>query len=107
MGCCGHKNRIATVRNPRGQPQCLECATKHLGKAMVADDERADGYDNVFYITGNMGLAEDHTLRWPELHRAIREARKTWQADRTRPDWKRLEELTIAAHRTEATHAPH
>jgi len=39
---------------------------------------------------GHLFEAEDESQAWPELHAAIREARKAYQADDTLPDWDTL-----------------
>ena len=39
---------------------------------------------------GHLFEAEDESQEWPDLHNAIRNARKAYQADGTLPDWDTL-----------------
>ena len=42
---------------------------------------------------GHLFEAEDESQEWPDLHAAVRQARKAYQADGTMPDWAALEAL--------------
>ena len=85
------------------RPSCIECVEKHLGAAMVLlaelndlpDDEasRRQGFSRRLRAIGHLFEAEDESQEWPELHAAIRAARKVYQADGTMPDWDRLAEM--------------
>ncbi|OQB77962.1 MAG: hypothetical protein BWX88_05228 [Planctomycetes bacterium ADurb.Bin126] len=48
---------------------------------------------------GHLFEAEDESQQWSDLHAAIREARRAYQAEGTLPDWEALAE---AAGRTTA-----
>ena len=41
---------------------------------------------------GHLFEAEDESQEWPELHAAIRAARKAYQAEGTMPTWETLAE---------------
>ena len=82
------------------RPSCIECVEKHLGAAMVLlaelndqpDDEasRRQGFSRRLRAIGHLFEAEDESQEWPELHAAIRTARKAYQADGTMPDPENL-----------------
>ena len=85
------------------RPSCIECVEKHLGAAMVLltelndqpDDEasRRQGFSRRLRAIGHLFEAEDESQAWPELHAAIRSARKAYQADGTMPDWEALAQV--------------
>ena len=75
------------------RPSCIECVEKHLGAALVLLTETREGYAYRLRAIGHLFEAEDESQAWPELHAAIREARKAYQADGRLPDWD-----TLAAH---------
>ena len=52
--------------------------------------ERRQGFSRRLRAIGHLFEAEDESQEWPELHNAIREARKAYQADGTMPDWEAL-----------------
>ena len=62
----------------------------HLGAALVLLTETREGYAYRLRAIGHLFEAEDESQEWPELHAAIREARKAYQADGTLPDWDTL-----------------
>ena len=78
------------------RPSCIECVEKHLGAAMVLlaelndlpDDEasRRQGFSRRLRAIGHLFEAEDESQEWPDLHAAIRAARKAYQADGIMPD---------------------
>jgi len=93
------------------RPSCIECVEKHLGAAYVlltelndlpdppspagsgvAGDEatRRQGFSRRLRAIGHLFEAEDESQEWPELHNAIRHARKAYQADGQIPDWEPL-----------------
>jgi len=82
------------------RPSCIHCVEKHVGAAMVLlselndlpDDEasRRQGFSRRLRAIGHLFEAEDESQQWPELHAAIRAARKTYQADGTMPDFEDL-----------------
>jgi hypothetical protein len=45
---------------------------------------------------GHIFEVEGESQEWPELHAAILEARRAYQADGTMPDWDALGELANA-----------
>ena len=79
---------------------CIQCVEKHLGAAMVLlaelndlpDDEasRRQGFSRRLRAIGHLFEAEDESQEWPDLHTAIREARKAYQADGAMPAWDTL-----------------
>ena len=79
---------------------CIECVEKHLGAAYVLltelndlpDDpaERHQGFSRRLRAIGHLFEAEDESQEWPDLHNAIRQARKAYQAYGTMPDWETL-----------------
>ena len=82
------------------RPSCIECVEKHLGAAYVLLTETRDlpagqagGYAYRLRAIGHLFEAEDESQEWPELHNAIREARKAYQAADAMPDWKLLEKM--------------
>jgi len=72
------------------RPSCIECVEKQLGAALVLLTETREGYAYRLRAIGHLFEAEDESQEWPQLHAAIREARKTYQADGTLPDWDTL-----------------
>ncbi|MFB3893615.1 MAG: hypothetical protein ACE15C_16500 [Phycisphaerae bacterium] len=96
---------------PRGgytpvRPSCIECVEKHLGAAYVLlaelndmpEDRRAQpaSLSRRLRAIGHLFEAEDESQQWPELHAAIREARKAYQASNTVPDWEALARLAAS-----------
>ena len=101
------------------RPSCIACVEKHLGAAYVlltelndlpdrqtglpdppspngsdvASDEasRRHGFSRRLRAIGHLFEAEDESQEWPELHNAIRQARKHYQAAEEMPDWNTLE----------------
>ncbi len=75
----------------------------HLGAAYVlltelndlpdTPAERRQGFSRRLRAIGHLFEAEDESQEWPELHTAIRNARKAYQADGTVPDWPALAQL--------------
>ena len=94
MSNCGCSKRIADKLRrgpmPTTRPSCLECVEKHLGAAWVLISEHQNGYPNRLLAIGHLFEAEDESQEWPDLHAAIRAARKAYQADGTMPDWDKL-----------------
>lgn len=76
---------------------CLECVDKHLGAAMVLMTETRDGYPHRLRAIGHLHEAEDESQVWPELHDAIRSARKLFQQTGRAPDFDFLEALSMKA----------
>jgi hypothetical protein len=72
------------------RPSCIECVEKHLGAAYVLLTEACEGYTYRLRAIGHLFEAEDESQEWPDLHAAIRQARKAYQADGTIPDWEVL-----------------
>jgi len=62
----------------------------HLGAALVLLTETREGYAYRLRAIGHLFEAEDESQEWPQVHAAIREARKSYQADGTLPDWESL-----------------
>lgn len=75
---CGKATVIRSSR-PLTRPSCLECVEKHLGAAWVLMAEYRDGYPHRLRAIGHLHEAEDESQAWPELHDAIRAARKAYQ----------------------------
>ena len=72
---------------------CRECVEKHIGSAYVLLTETREGYAHRLRAVGHLYEAEDESQEWPELHDAVRAARKGFQVDSTMPDWRALEGL--------------
>jgi len=87
-GCAGKTAARAGAAVTR--PSCLECVEKHLGAAWVLIAEHRDGYPHRLRAIGHLHEAEDESQAWPELHNAIREARKAYQQAGTMPDFEAL-----------------
>ena len=83
---CGGKT-AARAGAPVTRPSCLECVEKHLGAAWVLIAEHRDGYPHRLRAVGHLHEAEDESQAWPELHDAIRAARKAYQQAGTVPDF--------------------
>lgn len=75
------------------RPSCLECVDKHLGAAWVLIAETRDGYPHRLRAIGHLHEAEDESQEYPELHEAIRRARKRYQQEGVCPDFARLEAM--------------
>ena len=73
------------------RPSCIECVEKHLGAACVLLTEAREGYAYRLRAVGHLFEAEDESQKWPELHAAIRESRKRYQAAEEMPDWNGLD----------------
>jgi len=82
------------------RPSCIECVEKHLGAAMVLlgelndmpDEEpiRSGNFSRRLRAIGHLFEAEDESQEWPQLHQAIRSARKSYQANGELPIWALL-----------------
>jgi len=72
------------------RPSCIECVEKHLGAAWVLIAEHRDGYPHRLRAIGHLHEAEDESQAWPELHDAIRAARKAYQQSGTMPEFAAL-----------------
>lgn len=79
---------------PTTRDSCLECVDKHLGAALILITETRDGYPHRLRAIGHLHEAEDESQAWPELHDAIREARKRFQQIGQVPDFTALEALS-------------
>jgi hypothetical protein len=62
----------------------------HIRHQAVLLAEHWDGYPRRLLAIGHLFEAEDKSQAWPDLHAAIREARKAYQADSTMPNWEPL-----------------
>ena len=73
------------------------------GDRIVADlpDRQAGGYAHRLRAVGHLFEAEDESQQWPDLHAALRQARKAYQSDGTVPDWASLEALLGDVRRAE------
>jgi hypothetical protein len=96
MGNCGCRDRSAPGGPMVTRASCLECVEKHLGAAYVLLTETRDGYAHRLRAIGHLHEAEDESQEWPELHNAIRAARKAYQIDGTMPDWETLAKTSKA-----------
>jgi hypothetical protein len=88
------------------RPSCIACCEKHLGAAYVLLTEVQHGYAHRLRAIGHMHEAEDESQAWPELHNAIREARKAYQAAGTMPAWESLAQLADAVRGEQDTAEP-
>jgi hypothetical protein len=68
-----------------------------LGAAAVLIDETHDGYAYRLRAIGHLHEAADEAQAWPDLHNAIREARKAYQGQGMVPDWEELGALATGA----------
>lgn len=93
-GCAGKTAARAGAAVTR--PSCLECVEKHLGAAWVLIAEHRDGYPHRLRAIGHLHEAEDESQAWPELHDAIRAARKAYQQTGAMPDFAALAEAVAA-----------
>ena len=75
---------------PISRESCIECVEKHLGAALVMLSEIRAGYDYRLRVIGHLHEAEDESQAWPELHDAIRQARKTYQQTGQVPNFEAL-----------------
>jgi len=101
MGDCGCGQKLAdnlekrllgplSRRRQLTRPSCMECVTKHLGAAWVLISEHQNGYPHRLLAIGHLHEAEEESQAWPELHVAIREARKAYQQTGEMPDFTAL-----------------
>ena len=72
------------------RPSCIECVQKHLGAAWVLISEHQNGYPHRLLAIGHLHEAEEESQAWPELHTAIREARKAYQQTGETPEFTAL-----------------
>jgi hypothetical protein len=89
---CGKASKARTEL-PVTRPSCLECVEKHLGAAWVLLAEYRDGYPHRLRAIGHLHEAEDESQEWPELHRALREARKAFQQIGKTPEFEILAQI--------------
>lgn len=87
-GCAGRTAARAGAAVTR--PSCIECVEKHLGAAWVLIAEHRDGYPHRLRAIGHLHEAEDESQAWPELHDAIRAARKAYQQTGEMPEFAAL-----------------
>lgn len=92
-GCRERKLVGTSAMPPIVRPSCIECTEKHLGAAWVLLAECRDGYAHRLRAIGHLHEAEDESQAWPELHDAIRSARRNYQEDKVIPDFSRLADL--------------
>jgi hypothetical protein len=97
--CC-RKTRRGRAGALVTRPSCLECVEKHLGAAWVLLAEHRDGYATRLRAIGHLFEAEDESQAWPDLHDAIREARRAYQQAGKVPGFTRLA-LVLARYRQE------
>ena len=71
-----------------------------LGAAYVLLTEAREGYAYRLRAVGHLFEAEDESQEWPDLHAAIRAARKAYQADGKAPDWEVLATMIAATRRS-------
>lgn len=77
------------------------------GKIVMGDKPLdVSAYRIRFKIIGNLALAEEHSVKWPELHKAIRAERKALQEKGTMPDWGVLARISAETWARETTEAP-
>jgi hypothetical protein len=94
---CGCGKRTAKPQLPTTRPSCIECVQKHVGAAWVLLTEARGGYAHQLLAIGHLHEAEDESQEWPELHAAIRDARKAYQQTGTMPDFEVLAGLVAGA----------
>lgn len=90
---CGCRLSLSERKEKPVRPSCLECVEKHLGAAAVLLSEIYAGYAYRLYFIGHLIEAEEESQDWPELHNAVRSARKNYQKTGTIPDWETLAEI--------------
>lgn len=93
-GCAGKTAARAGAAVTRAS--CVECVEKHLGAAWVLIAEHRDGYPHRLRAIGHLHEAEDESQAWPELHDAIRAARKAYQQTGAMPDFLVLAQQVAA-----------
>jgi len=81
---------------PVTRASCAQCIEKHLGAAYVLLTETREGYAHRLRAIGHLHEAEDESQEWPDLHVAIRTARKAYQTDGAVPDWGALAQAAEA-----------
>jgi hypothetical protein len=59
-----------------------------------------DHHNHRLRAIGHLHEAEDESQEFPDLHAAIREARKAYQTDGTMPDWESLAQAAEAVRQT-------
>ncbi len=94
---CGGKQSAAARVTPVTRQSCLECVEKHLGAAWVLLAEHRDGYPHRLRAIGHLHEAEDESQAWPDLHNAIREARRLFQREVRMPDFASLAVTLVTA----------
>ncbi|MBN2585015.1 MAG: hypothetical protein JXL80_18280 [Planctomycetes bacterium] len=78
---------------PPTRPSCLACVEKHLGAAWVLITEHQNGYPHRLLAIGHLHEAEEESQAWPDLHGAIREARKGYQQTGAVPPFEAIAAL--------------
>ena len=100
-GDCGCRSGSTPDGIPVTRVSCLACVEKHVGSAYVLLTETRDGYAHRLRAIGHLHEAEDESQEFPDLHAAIRAARKAYQTDGAIPDWASLEALIDAVGQAE------
>ena len=85
----------STATEPITRPSCRQCVEKHLGAAYVLLTEAREGYAHRLRAIGHLFEAEDESQEWLQLHAAIRDARKTYQASGEMPDWEAFDVMLV------------
>ncbi len=104
--CCGDKTNTLAAVGAVTRPSCLECVEKHLGAAWVLLAETRDGYAYRLRAIGHLHEAEDESQQWPELHNAIRDARKAYQSIVALPDFEALAKIVASIHLRDINRPP-
>lgn len=68
-----------------------------MGAALVLSSELRDGYPYRLRIIGHLHEAEDESQAWPDLHGALRGARKAFQTQGIVPDFDQLTKVAQRA----------
>jgi hypothetical protein len=63
---------------------------------LVLPSEHRDGYPHRLRAVGHLHEAEDESQAWPDLHNAIRAARRAYQQHGTMPDFAALAQSITA-----------
>lgn len=81
---------------------CLECVEKHIGAASVLASEIADGYpEHRLLLIGHLYEAADEARDWPELQKALVNARRRFQREKVAPDLPSLAKLAESVRKSQ------
>lgn len=98
---CGCKKIPKELLPKPTRDSCIECVEKHFGAAYVLLSETHDGHCFRLRAIGHLHEAADESQSWPELHQALRSARRAYQGEGLMPDWESISRMIAEVRNAE------